>query len=203
MKNPSTLWNSLKNTVYEKYGQESGKMIVHAGVVTWITASLSQVAAIIINDKIPSDQKKFLIPQEIADGALNVLTFYLITNSLKNISGKLVSTGKWSTKAIRDFVAAKNIKMGDMSTNLGKTFKEDKQFHDVYDQFKGGMDMIAASVGSVVSCNTITPIIRNHIGANQQKNSIAQEKMQKRATLNTPLISGMDSYLVNRGLLKI
>ena len=203
MKNPSTLWNNLKNTIYEKYGQESGKMIVHAGVVTWITASLSQVAAIIINDKIPSDQKKFLIPQEIADGALNVLTFYLITNSLKNISGKLVSTGKWSTKAIRDFVDAKNIKMGDMSTNLGKTFKEDKQFHDVYDQFKGGMDMIAASVGSVVSCNAITPIIRNHIGANQQKNSIAKEQMQKKTNLYTPIKSNVNSYPATRNSMKV
>lgn len=203
MKNPSTLWNNLKNIIYEKYGQESGKMIVHAGVITWITASLSQVAAIMINDKIPSDQKKFLIPQEIADGALNVLTFYLITNSLKNISGKLVSTGKWSTKAIRDFATAKNIKLGDMSTNLGKTFKEDKQFHDVYDQFKGGMDMIAASVGSVVSCNAITPVIRNHFGADQQKKSINKAKMQKKVTLNAPFASGMDSYLINRGSLKI
>lgn len=203
MKNPSTLWNSLKNTIYEKYGQESGKMIVHAGVITWITSSLSQVAAIMMNDKIPSDQKKFLIPQEIADGALNVLTFYLITNSLKNISGKLVSTGKWSTKAIRDFAAAKNIKLGDMSINLGKTFKEDKQFHDCYDQFKGGMDMIAASVGSVISCNAITPIIRNHFGADRQKDSIAKEQMQKKTNLYNPIKSNVNSYPATRNSMKV
>lgn len=187
MQKLSTLWNDIKNITYKKYGQESGKMIVHIGVITWIASSLSQVFAVVINDKIPSEQKKFLIPQEIADGALNVLTFYLITNTMKNISGKLVSTGKWSTKAIRDFVAknplTQNTKMGDMSTNLGKAFKEDKDFHDCYDKFKGGMDMIATTFGSVVSCNVITPIIRNHFGADQQKSSIAREKMQN----NTPL----------------
>lgn len=180
MANPRLSWDGIKNYIYKHYGQESGKMIVHAGVITWIASSLSQVFAIVINDKIPSDQKKFLIPQEIADGALNVITFYLVTNTMKNISGKLVSTGKWSTKAIRNFIAknplAKDIKMGDMSTNLVKNFKEDKEFHDCYDKFKGGMDMMAATIGSVVSCNVFTPVIRNSWGASQQKNSIAREQ---------------------------
>jgi hypothetical protein len=203
MKTPMNFWNRLKSTIYEKYGRESGKIIVHAGVITWITASISQVVAIMMNDKISSNQKKFLIPQEIADGALNVLTFYLITNTLKNVSSKLVSTGKWSTKAIRDFVASKNIKMGDISTDLGKTFKENKEFHDAYDKFKGGMDMIATSTGSVISCNAITPFIRNHFGAEQQKKSINKEQMQKKAILKTFYTSSMDSYLVSRGLLKI
>lgn len=146
-------------------------MIVHAGVVTWIASSLSQVFAVVINEKIPSDQKKFLIPQELVDGALNVVAFYAVTNSMKNISGRLVSTGKWTTKAIREFVEkspiAKDIKMGEMSTNLGKNFKEDKDFHNCYDKFKGGMDMIAATVGSVVSCNVVTPVVRNYYGAEQ------------------------------------
>ena len=178
------LWGGLKNYIYKKYGQESGKMLVHAGVITWITSSLSQVVAIVINDKIPPEQKKFLIPQEIADGAINVLTFYIITNSMKNIAGKLTSTGKWSTKAIRDFVKknAPEIKMGDLSTNLGKTFKENKEFHDSYDQFKGGVDMISATVGSVVSCNAITPVIRNYIGAKQQKQSIERERYKQNNT---------------------
>lgn len=175
----SSWWDSVKNYIYKHYGQESGKMIVHAGVITWITSSLSQVVAVALNKQDPPDQKKFLIPQEIADGILNVIAFYLVTNSLKNISGKLVSTGKWSTKAIRDFAAKKNIKLGDMSLNLGKNFKEDKEFHECYDEFKGGMDMIAATVGSVVSCNLVTPLIRNKIGAKQQKESINREKMQQ------------------------
>lgn len=190
MANPKLSWNGIKNYIYKHYGQESGKMIVHAGVITWIASSLSQVFAVVINEKIPSDQKKFLIPQEIADGVLNVITFYAITNTMKNISGKLVSTGKWSTKAIRDFVAknplTKDIKMGDMSTNLSKNFKENKEFHDCYDKFKGGMDMMAATIGSVVSCNAITPVIRNVWGADQQKNSIAREH---RKVLTSPNIT--------------
>lgn len=185
MKNISTLWNQIKNNIYKHYGQESGKMIVHAGVITWIISSAAQLVAILTNDNIQDRQKKFLIPQEIADGLLNVLAFYVITNSLKNISAKLVSTGKWSTKAIRDFVRNKNIKLGDMSTDLGKTFKEDEKFHNAYDSFKGGMDMIAATVGSVISCNVATPIIRNKIGAKKQKESIDEMPIVTKTTTYT------------------
>lgn len=187
MKNISSHWDNVKNFIYKHYGQESGKMIVHAGVITWIISSVAQIVAIAANDKIPSRQKKFLVPQEIADGALNVLAFYMITNSLKNIAGKLVSTGKWSTKAIRDFVRNKNIKLGDMSTDLGKTFRENEEFHNKYDSFKGGMDMIAATVGSVVSCNVMTPVIRNKIGAKKQKESIAK----------MPVITKTSTYTYN------
>lgn len=178
MKNISNLWDNLKNYIHKHYGKETGKMLVHAGVITWAAASLSQIVAIIINDKVSSDQKKFLIPQEIAEGVLNILSFYVLTNSMNNISSKLVSTGKWSTQAIRDFVAKKapKIKLGDMSVNLGKMFKENKEFHKNYDSFKGGADMIAASIGSVISCSIITPFIRNNIGAKSQKYSLQKQK---------------------------
>lgn len=181
----NALWNGTKNYIYKHYAQESGKMIVHAGVITWITATASQVFAIAINKKVPDDQKKFLIPQEIADGALNLLAFYLVTNSLKNISSKLVSTGKWSTKPIRDFVKknAKNVKMGDISTNLGERFNNNEEFHQSYDHFKIGMDMIAAVTGSVLSCNVATPIIRNKIGAQHQKQGIERDRINNPQTL--------------------
>lgn len=193
----NSTWNRFKNYVYEKYGCESGKMLVHAGVITWITATVSQVIAVMVNKNVPSDQKKFLVPQEIADGALNVLTFYLITNSMKNIAGKLVSSGKWSTKAIRDFVKNyPSIKMGDLSTNLGASFKEDKEFHQCYDKFKGGMDMIAASIGSVISCNAITPVIRNHFGAGRQKVEIAKEKAKKSSTMQNPTFGSKYLFVV-------
>ena len=178
MNNFNTLWKNFKNLIYKKYGQESGTMLVHAGVLTWITASASQVIAVALNKQVPSDQKKFLIPQEIADGALNVLAFYLITNSLKNVSSKLVSTGKWSTKEIRDFVSKKapDIKLGDLATDLSKRFREDANFHNCYDNFKGGADMIGATVGSVVACNAIVPVLRNKWGSKKQHESLQVKK---------------------------
>jgi len=113
-------WGNLKNYLYKHYGQESGKMIVHAGLITWTTATFGQIAAVMFNKKIDSDQKKFLIPQEILDGAINILAFYTITASMKAVASRLVSTGKWSNQVIRDFVKKnpKGFKMGELSTNL-------------------------------------------------------------------------------------
>lgn len=173
-------WNGLKNYLYKHYGQESGKLIVHTGLITWTMATLAQVGAIVFNDKIPKEQKKFLIPQEIADGALNIVAFYTITNTLKTLGTRLVSTGKWSNASIRNFIknnSPKDIKMGEITTNLAKTYKGNEDFYKAYSPFKNGVDMIATTVGSVVSCNAATPFIRNYYGAWQQKRSLERERM--------------------------
>lgn len=173
--NANSLWGGIKNYMYKHYGQESGKMLVHAGLITWVTSSLAQIVAVATNDKIPPEQKKFIIPQEIADGVLNVAAFYLVTNTAKNVAGRLVSSGKWSTKGIREFVQkhAPEVKMGDLPTNLSTKFKENEQFHNCYDKFKGGMEMIAAVSGSVIASSIVTPVIRNAWGAKKQKESLA------------------------------
>lgn len=185
-------WEGIKNSIYKKYSKNAGKMILHAGVITWTTASLAHVAAIVYNDKIPQDQKKFLIPQEIADGVLNIAAFYIVTKSMKDLAGKFVTTGKWSNKAIREFVDkyGKNIKMGDFNENLPNKFKDQDEFvkgefHKAYDPFRNGIDMLSTSLGSVISCNAITPFIRNSYGAKQQKLSIEKDKMQKNSLIKT------------------
>ena len=184
MKNLNSKWHNLKNYLYKHYGQESGKLIVHTGVITWTLATLAQVGAIVFNDKIPKEQKKFLIPQEIADGVLNIVAFYAITNSLKSLAGRLVSTGKWSNASIRHFIAKnppknlnEGINMGELTTNLSKTYKGNEDFYKAYSPFKNGVDMIATTIGSVVSCNAATPFIRNAYGARQQKRSLERDRM--------------------------
>lgn len=190
MKTPSvkrTFWQNVKQYVYEHYGLDTGKLILHAGLITWTTSALSQLAAIALNKEIPSDQKKFLIPQEIADGALNIASFYIVTNSFNRVASKLVSTGKWTTKAIKNYVLKKapEIKIGDMKTNLNvvKKFKEDVEFHKVYDSFNGGINMMSAVTGAVISSNIVTPFIRNVWGAKQQKDAIIREKIQKNSAV--------------------
>lgn len=172
-------WMNTKNYLYKHYGQEMGKMILHTGIITWTLATLGQITSIALNDKIPKEQKQFLIPQEIADGAINIVAFYAVTNSMKNIGAKLVSTGKWSNKAIRDFVKkepSKQVKMGELSTNLSKTYKGNEDFYTAYSPFNNGIGMITTTIGSVVSCNAIAPFLRNKIGSKQQKKSITRDK---------------------------
>lgn len=210
MKRLNASWNGLKNYLYKKYGQESGKMIVHAGVVTWILASVAQVGAVVFNDKIPNEQKKFLVPQEIADGVINIIAFYAVTNSMKNLAGRLVSTGKWSNAAIRKFVEQnplKEVKLGESSTNLAKTYKENEDFYKAYSPFKNGVDMIATTIGSVVSCNVIAPFIRNPLGAFEQKRSIQKENSkivkQQLNKSEKPLAFKSNYVMYNQNRLKI
>ena len=182
MTNLNASWNNLKNYLYKKYGKESGKMIVHLGVATWILASAAQVGAVIFNDKIPKAQKKFLVPQEIADGAINILAFYTVTNSLKNIAGRLVLTGKWTNRPIREFVKnnpIQRINLGDSDVNLSKIYANRDDFSQIYSPFKNGMDMAATTLGSVLSCNIIAPLVRNPIGAMEQKRNLKKESAKK------------------------
>lgn len=193
-------WDIIKNYMYKRYGQQSGTMIIHAGALGWILSSLAQITAVIFNDKIPKEQKKFLIPQEIADGIVNVFSYYLITKTIKDIGGKLVKTGKWSNKAIRDFVKDK-AKMGDIKTDLEEQFKGNETFHNVvYNPFKNGVDMITTTIGSVLSCNFITPYLRNIVGAKEQQKALAQDKARNAAiSPYTPVLPSqnrvsMDAY---------
>ena len=161
------------NWVAKNYGDNVGKMLIHTGVIGWILSSAAQVVAIMINDKIPKKQKLYMIPQEIADAGVNIISFYLITQTCKGLGSKLVDTGRWLPGEVRKFLTDKNIanvgKKGfDVLTQGQLTPEMMTKFKD----FRSGMDVIFTTIGTVLSCNIVTPIVRNEIAANRQKKSI-------------------------------
>lgn len=79
---------------YKNYSEDVGKALIHMGVVGWFFSALAQVFMIAKNDKIQKKDKKFLIPQEIADGAINVGLFYGVCKTLKSYGDKLCERGK-------------------------------------------------------------------------------------------------------------
>jgi hypothetical protein len=172
----SNLFSGFKSSLYKKYGENPGKMLVHTGVLGWILSSLAQVSAVVFNDKISPEQKSFLIPQEIADAGINILSFYLITSSFKNFASKIVSTGKLSTQNIKQSLLKQGIdksKIGNLNFDIGElpTVPEE------YKPFKNGVDVIASTIGSIISCNLVTPVLRNKYASQKQKQAIA--KMHK------------------------
>ena len=82
----TSLFKSVNDYVARHYGENPGKMLIHTGVIGWVLSSAAQVAAIVINDKIPNEQKMFLIPQEMSDAAVNIASFYhkLLQNKFLN-----------------------------------------------------------------------------------------------------------------------
>src|SRR5574344_1491024 len=150
------------NWVYNRYAGEQGKMLVHTGVIGWMLSAAAQVCAIVVNDKIPKDQKKFLIPQELADAAINIVSFYAVTTSVKNLATKLVSTGKIAPKAVRTFLNDNMLSkthVGKLSFDITKHPNFNK-IEKEYNSFKGGADIVGTTIGSVLSCNIITPVLR-------------------------------------------
>lgn len=174
----------LNNWVAKHYGDNVGKMLIHTGVVGWILSSAAQVSAIVINDKLSKKDKMYMIPQEIADAAVNILSFYLITQSFKSIGSKLVNTGRWLPASVRTFLT--NNKISNVGKKNFDVITQGNLPNDVmqkFTNFRDGMDVICTTTGSILSCNIVTPIIRNEIAARRQKQSIANLENNSKDTL--------------------
>jgi len=165
----------IKSFVANHYGNNPGKILVHTGVVGWVLSSLAQVGAIIINDKIPKEQKMYMIPQELADAGVNIISFFAVTQLFNSVTLKLVNTGKLLPKCVRTALSNANIKdVGkktfDVLTHGNLTDPLKTKFTD----FRNGVDVVGTTLGSILSCNIITPIVRNEIAAKRQKKLITR-----------------------------
>lgn len=178
--------------VYKNFAGSPGKLLLYTGTIGWILSSLGQLFAIGINNKIPNDQKKFLIPQEMADAAVNIASFFALTLSVTKFGEHLVKSGKLSTPAIRKHLAKLGLdskagtkgfditklpELKELDPNFNKAFQED------YYKFADGVSFISSTIGSIVSCNIITPILRNKFAAHRQKAAIEREKTNKEPIL--------------------
>jgi len=179
----------IKAKAYDTYGKDPAKMLLHTGAVGWILASAAYITGVMVNDEISKKEKKFLIPQEIADAAINILSFYTITLGATKIANKLVTTGKLITKPVANFVKKNvetitaKVKLGDFTTDLDDVVRNDAEIKKSYYDFKNGVKVIASTLGAVLSSNFITPYLRNHIGASVQKRSLAQTQATKSPAL--------------------
>ena len=150
--------------VASRYGEDVGKMLVHTGVIGWILSSAAQVTAILINEKIPKEQKMYMVPQELADAAVNIVSFYAVT------------TGKLLPKTISSVLKNSSVaeKIGKKGFDVAKHGHLPTELLNEYGKFYSGIDILGTTLGSVISCNLLTPVIRNEIAASRQKKGIAK-----------------------------
>ena len=171
----SNFFMDIKNSLMRSFGEDPGKMLLHTGTLGWILSSLAQVMAVVLNDKIPKKQKTFLIPQEIADSGINICSFYIFTNSFTKLANKMVSTGKWRTPAIDAFLKKYNLKkhIGSYDFNI-KDLANFDEIKSSYKAIASGNAIAASTIGSIISCNLVTPILRNKFAAHKQQQAIAR-----------------------------
>ena len=168
---------SIFDKIYKMYQTDAGKMLIHTGTIGWVMSSMAQIAGIMMNDKISKEQKMFLIPQEFMDACVNILSFYLVTRSFTGISDKLATTGKWIPSDVKNHLIKKGFKdlIGKFDFNILKDVKLKGAPLRSFELHKNGLGLIATTIGSVISCNIITPIFRNLYASHRQQTNI--EKM--------------------------
>lgn len=161
--------------VADNFRKDASKMLIWTGVAGWTISSLAQIGAILVNPKISAEQKSFLVPQEIADAAVNIGSFFLVTQAVKKLTSKLFSTGKFAPQKVRDFLNKNKSlygkKVGKLDFDLDDVFKTTSAPDVLNSYYKcKNFGTTLATVGAgVVSSNIITPIVRNRMASSMQK----------------------------------
>ena len=187
----------IANFAYEKFTKNPGEFLLISGMIGWAASCFNQTMAIIFNEKIPKEQKYFLIPQEITDGIVNVCLFAVFTRSCTRLGEKLVETGKLLTPKLKKTLV-EDFKVGDKIGNIKFNIKELKQMDDSlpeaaketsekfrteFNQFHKGISFAFSTMGSVISYDLVTPFVRNKIASHRQKAALERDKAKQELQL--------------------
>ena len=168
--------------VYDTFKNDTSKMLIATGTLGWILSSAAQIGAILSNSKISSEKKSFLLPQETMDAVVNILAFLGFTTVAKKTIAKMATTGKIAPKSIRQFLNNNLIyknKVGKLDFNLDdvlKKYPENKEHYETYKSYKNFATTMGTIGASILSCNIITPVIRNYTASKVQNTYIDMKK---------------------------
>ena len=136
----------------------------------WALASLAQTVGLARNKELSKKDKKFLIPQEMADGAVNIGMYALVTTNLMKGAEKLAKPGRDG----KTLISLKN-EAGDILSYA--------QNQKLYAKMGRNLKTGAAILGGVISTCILTPVIRNAFGAYIKKKADKKE-VDKPAAIN-------------------
>lgn len=160
--------------IYQNFKKNTATMLVVTGTLGWALSSIAQIGAVLINPKIPKEQKSFLVPQEFLDAVVNIGSFFLVTQCTKKIVSKMASTGKIAPQKVRDYLNKnKDLygdKIGKLSLDLDEVLKNDHMFPtESYYAYKNLATTVGTIGASILSSNIITPVVRNSMASDMQK----------------------------------
>jgi hypothetical protein len=148
--------------------EDKAKLQNITGAVAWGVSCLAYVGAIALNKNIPSDQKKFLIPQELTDGAINVGLFLAITSKAQKIATKQLEKGNIWPKDMKEEVSSIKKQIGE-NAKLGEVEKHLKpESVERLGKFKTTYPLLISIIGSAIASNIVTPIVRNIVASKIQ-----------------------------------
>ncbi len=168
---------NLLNKFCQQGVADRANFLKNIAVIGWVLSSLAQTCAIIFNDKIPSKEKRFLIPQEILDGIVNCTLFWFISSKATNLGKKLILNKKILPASIAPLM--KNFKpVGGKISQLKEAFMAHVLKFGTRANVKEaeyaieGMGVLTGIVGAILSNNVCTPLIRNKLAGIYQKREL-------------------------------
>lgn len=177
------------NWLYENFKKDTSKMLIATGTLGWGLSSLAQICGIFGNNKISSEKKSFLIPQEIMDAVVNIGAFFTITMLTKRFIARMATTGKIAPESVRNYINKnpeyKN-KVGKLDFKLDDVLIKDSEESKSYESYKNFVTTMGTIGASILSCNIVTPLIRNATASKVQKNYIDMKKNPTAYQYTTP-----------------
>ncbi len=176
------MWNKLIERAFE-ISQNPDKALIGVGAVGWLISMFAQITAVKTNESLSPEKKKILLAQETADGITNTLLYLGVTSILTFFAKKKVDSGKIISEELMDMFNSQSQKTGKKFAELTKEIAATGQLKDVssetiktFTNFRSGVAIIATIIGSVLSTNIATPIIRNYMGNYYQKKAKSIEE---------------------------
>lgn len=123
----TNLWQKAISKGWEYYSHDVGKSLIHLGAVGWFFSTLAQVVMIASNKDIDKKEKKFLIPQETADMAINVGLYYTICQVIKSIGDKALENGRIITQKTADIIRSIKVMPTDTQNTIKSVVQELKE----------------------------------------------------------------------------
>ena len=179
---------------FEKNG--SGAMILLTTMTGIALSAFAQTGAILVNNKYTTSQKAFMIPQELTEGCITILSLLLITTPLQKIAKKAVSTGRIRTKELSEYMIKHNLfdrkgnadfefskSVGSIIDKIKKSdefikssnkervslLNEHNNIMHSYDTFSDMTSALATTAGSVFTTALVSPLLRNYTASYYQK----------------------------------
>lgn len=191
---------SILDRIYRHYEKDAGKMLIHTGIIGWILSSAAQIFGILTNDKIPKEQKMFLVPQEFMDACINILSFYFVTRSFTAVAEKLTKTGRWIPSNVKNALIKNGFKsrIGKFDFDIEKSGKLKGSVKRSFELFSNGLGVVATTIGTIISCNIITPLVRNLYASHRQKENIAKLNNPNPSLIDPKKPRDRAKYIIHR-----
>lgn len=195
-------FKGILDKIAKAYAGKSANMLITTGIASWVLSSAGQIYGILKNPKIDKKEKKFLLPQEVMDAVVNIISFGCITLMAKKVTGKLYKTGKWATPNIRKFLNEHKSEfdktIGTAEFDIEQAFKKynENELHGEYKKVEGHATLLATILGSILASNIVTPIGRNYVASKMQKKDKHLDKITDNNTILKPY--AMPAYMTNQ-----